>query len=938
VQRRRLAILAFLASAGPRGVPRERLLAVFSPERDQASARHALEQALYALRKGLGVGVVEGVDPVCVGEALSYDVREFEAAMGCGDMATAVTRYGGPFLDGLHLSDSPNFEQWAETERSRLATAFRRALTAEAERQERDGNWHEAAGLWRRLTAEDPLAADGARGQVRCLVAAGEHRQAGEIVEGWEQLARLELETEPDPSVRLALDTPAMPPVSGQLESSHRLEAPHAGARPQTVPAGPPDLRRTRRRYLVAALLTAAAVLLVLVVRPRAVRPMEPGTETVRGDLLLLPFTVSDDAPDLQALGRTLPELIAAQVIGPDESIVPVNASRREAGEAGRLTAERLASLERRFGASRALVGQIAGTAGSVAVTASMVASNGQRSYTATTLGSTDSIAALIARTATALLRESTRGRLTAAGPVALPVLQAYAWGRNAFGRERYHQATAHLRRALALDSTFAPAALLLHSSSAKTDGIDVDRADRLAWLARERLTPADRDFLLARLGPDYPRLSARRPTLERIRHFAGSHLYHADGWLELGTLLFNIGYPLGEPDPWGEALSALEWSLSLDSMAAAPARAYLIEMAAITADTALLDRILAAGSVRGTEASERVFRQWLRAFTARDTAALATIRPRLASLDTLRLLDVRATGLRAGFDLPGVVTATELWAAQATTGQQRNDAAAYLHQLALERGRPTEASRTAGAMLREWAAEDRAAAAAVRAAWGDDDAEAGAAAAAMLMAASVPLAPDDNTRAAQLHRRCAAEQFRVSTGVYATVGASVELFRRGAPDQPAWLPPLLEGCALYLEGMAAAAAGDPKAAQIAEALDAWQREMLSANWSFPALLATGCLWSAVGNWERASAALERRSPKQVAFLPMTLRLAGAAATQVGDRKAALRAYSHYLALRSDAEPTLQPEVAAVREALAGLLAATPEPGMHAAGVAEGLR
>ena len=47
-QRRKLALLVLLASAGERGVSRERLLTYLWPESDSARARKSLAQLLYA--------------------------------------------------------------------------------------------------------------------------------------------------------------------------------------------------------------------------------------------------------------------------------------------------------------------------------------------------------------------------------------------------------------------------------------------------------------------------------------------------------------------------------------------------------------------------------------------------------------------------------------------------------------------------------------------------------------------------------------------------------------------------------------------------------------------------------------------------------------------------------------------------------------------------
>ena len=67
-----------------------------------------------------------------------------------------------------------------------------------------------------------------------------------------------------------------------------------------------------------------------------------------------------------------------------------------------------------------------------------------------------------------------------------------------------------------------------------------------------------------------------------------------------------------------------------------------------------------------------------------------------------------------------------------------------------------------------------------------------------------------------------------------------------------------------------------------------------------------------------ALAALRRRYVGQAsqAHYVRYLREEGRLAALAGDRDGAIRAYRHYLALRSEAEPALQPEVRRVREEL----------------------
>jgi DNA-binding SARP family transcriptional activator len=55
-QPRRMALLAMIARAGSRGVSRDRLQSILWPEADEEHGRHALKQALYALRRDADAG------------------------------------------------------------------------------------------------------------------------------------------------------------------------------------------------------------------------------------------------------------------------------------------------------------------------------------------------------------------------------------------------------------------------------------------------------------------------------------------------------------------------------------------------------------------------------------------------------------------------------------------------------------------------------------------------------------------------------------------------------------------------------------------------------------------------------------------------------------------------------------------------------------------
>ncbi len=96
-QPKRVALLAYLAVATPRGFHRrDKLLALFWPELDDQHARHSLNQAVYALRGALGEDVLVSRGDEEVGlndDAFSSDVRAFESALDTGRADEALKLY-----------------------------------------------------------------------------------------------------------------------------------------------------------------------------------------------------------------------------------------------------------------------------------------------------------------------------------------------------------------------------------------------------------------------------------------------------------------------------------------------------------------------------------------------------------------------------------------------------------------------------------------------------------------------------------------------------------------------------------------------------------------------------------------------------------------------------------------------------------------------------
>jgi Tol biopolymer transport system component/DNA-binding SARP family transcriptional activator len=202
-QPRRLALLALLASSGEQGMSRDQLLAMLWSEADDDRARKGLNQALYALRQEMGS------DEVFLGtrdlrlnpELITSDLAVFTSALKAGQLERAAREYVGPFLEGFHLSEAPEFERWLEEERAGLARDYATALERLARRTSEQGDRLEPVEWWRKLAAQDPLNARVAVGLMEALIAAGDRSAALQHARVHEVLLQQELDAAPDREV-----------------------------------------------------------------------------------------------------------------------------------------------------------------------------------------------------------------------------------------------------------------------------------------------------------------------------------------------------------------------------------------------------------------------------------------------------------------------------------------------------------------------------------------------------------------------------------------------------------------------------------------------------------------------------------------------------------------------------------------------------------------
>ncbi len=497
-RRRSLALLAIVAAAGPRGVTRERLLGILWPERPEEQGRHALAQALYALRKELG-----GRDPFeSVGPALRLDqtvigsdAGDFLAAVDGGDWRDAVERYAGPFLAGFYLPQAPGFEEWLEGERSRFAGLHRKSLEHVAEELEREGDVRGAVHRWREVTRLDPLAAAPRLRLMRALDAAGERPGAlDEARLHAEALAR-ELGVGPDAGVAaLERSLRNVPPAPASMPAPSHTRAPElAPASPPDgarVPATRPELRwRHRRRAALAVLVLTAAVLVAFL-----------ATHDRREPPVVAVGVVESHLPrDTTGIARSLGDLIATHLVQVPELRVVGRARLLEVlgDDAARPGPGVLARAARTAGADELIEGVLYDDpAGYRLDLRSTRLADGEvrAAVSATARDPVQLVESAVAALAERWQLEAPSVPLRSVTSVSLTARRFLDEGLRAYFSGDTRSAQGLFRLALEEDSTFAMAAYYLARSERSNPAPDWQRAMRLA----ERATDRERLLILA--------------------------------------------------------------------------------------------------------------------------------------------------------------------------------------------------------------------------------------------------------------------------------------------------------------------------------------------------------------------------------------------------------------------------------------------------------
>ncbi len=629
-QRRPLALLTILAVAGESGVSRERVQVLLWPESDALHARRVLAQTLYALRRNLGdAGVILGTTDLRLNPAfITTDVGEFERRLSAGELEAAVSLYRGPFLDGVHLSDAPEFGQWVDGERRRLATAAQKAVEHLAREAMARGDAEVAAGWWNRAAALDPLSARVAVGLMEALAASGNTAAALQHARVHEVLLREELGATPDPSVvalvkRLRTpdrDRPAnhratehltpdaqpagrSQPQSDALPGAEPDRATPAAWPARTADPGTSDATPTREAREPRAsgdwrrAAVPAAVVLLGVFGATLMFRGERGTPAPadRSVVVVAPFDVAD--PELRLWREGMVDVISRDLdgAGPLRAVPPTRIVRDWQGRADRETVRAFALAH---GAGTAVYGGLV-RAGTDSVRASVTvldATTGQslvetarQEPVARMDRLTDSIAVDVLRGVGSVIAVGAARAATIGSATSLEALRAFLRGEQFLRLTQWDSAAAHYTHAVTLDSTLA---LAWRRLGAVTSWLRLQQDSLVAaYLLRAGAVnrgygPRDSLLLLAdslSAAADNPPSSVAGFSLKRrlfatLDEVTRRYADDPEAWFALGEARYHFGFGpvLGVSER--AALDAFDRAIALDS-AFAPAYIHAVEL-----------------------------------------------------------------------------------------------------------------------------------------------------------------------------------------------------------------------------------------------------------------------------------------------------------------------------------------------------------------------
>ena len=704
-----LAALAVLARAGEDGISIDRLATLVCRGPDDDSRRDEIRHVLEALRDHLGSReAITGSDKVRLEPSIvTSDLVDFATARADGQVERARALYNGPFLDGFHFPDAPEFKHWLDAERRALAQAYVDVLLTIAGRATARGDHAGAVDAWRALAATDPLSPRWATGLMTALADAGDVSGALQHARMYELLAANGIAEPSDRDVlalaehlaegagreparvttapsavgagavpasalgvgpRVATSAVAPPATSAAAGLTPTL--PRAIVRPESPaslpPAAPTAVRRVRRgAWLAAAVVVLGIVLVAQLARSRS---SAAATEADRAAAPIIAVGRIADYRGVQSgFAGAIGDLLATN-LARAEGVRVVSAvrmyeiaGRLAAPDSGAAGDAALAAAARQAGATEIVDGMLYSLAnGGLRLDLRRVDLANGRIRAAESVSGADLFAVVDSGTARLLGTIGAappRGAITAVTTRSASAYRLYADGLRLYVRGDMSGAYRLFGQAVREDSSFAMAAYYHAISSPGSDIAQrvrlLDRALRLSDNA------TDRERLVIRGGWA---LVSSSPTLAAVGEtLATRYPDETDGHLYVGLARLWGGDYLGSI-PYFERVVRRD-SVSLASLGSRDAAA--AQSAPCAACVALRGVVQAYQFADSLPAAERAARRWIRLQpdAAPPWLALAWVLMEQDRIDEAQHAN-RMRVERGGGDLPGAtfLAETRIW------------------------------------------------------------------------------------------------------------------------------------------------------------------------------------------------------------------------------------------------------------------------------------
>ena len=192
-----IALLVYLALSPSRRRSRDHLLGLLWAEQPERGARKALNTAINRLRHALGEGRLRSESDTLALSEIGLDVdalRFLSHAETAPENALPLLR--GDFLEGFHVKDAPEFEDWMMRERERYRALAVAALVAAGE-QRLATDLRLAADLARRALALVPTSEPAVRLLMRAAALAGDSATALRVYQEFANQLKVDTREEP---------------------------------------------------------------------------------------------------------------------------------------------------------------------------------------------------------------------------------------------------------------------------------------------------------------------------------------------------------------------------------------------------------------------------------------------------------------------------------------------------------------------------------------------------------------------------------------------------------------------------------------------------------------------------------------------------------------------------------------------------------------------